>query len=258
MSYSRRMRSSRFLVSMGLLLLVVNTQACNGGEAGVQQAVNDEPSIGEEVADEESTDQDTSDYESGAETSEEEAAQSAPVDEASGNESSDNADTDEPAAIEVDEGIFSAEVRLPLDLYGEDASNTMSADEIKQQMSAEGYDVEVDIEDQAVVLKMSRTTYEVMKSEMRSGVDELISESLADEGEIYKSVEYSEDMREFTVGVDGSVFGQSISFFGFGLMIAASFYQPFAGVSTEDRYVKITYIDQSSGEVLDTYDTRDL
>jgi len=242
---------------MGLVLVVVTTQACSSGEAGGQQAVTDEPSIGEEVADKESTEQGTSDDESGAETSAEEAAQPAPADEASGNESSESLDIDEPAAIEVEEGVFSAEVRLPLDLYGEDGSNMMSADEIKQQMSAEGYDVEVDIEDEAVVLKMSRTTYEVMKSEMRNGVDELIAESLADEGEIYKSVEYSEDMREFTVGVDGSVFGQSISFFGFGLMIAASFYQPFAGVSTDDRYVKITYVDQSTGEVLDTYDTRD-
>lgn len=251
------MRLSRFFVSVGLVLAVVGTQACSGGEADGQQPVTDEPPIVEAVSDEESVEQATSDDESGAEMRDEEAAQPAPADEASGNESSDTSDTDEPTLIEVEEGIFSAEVRLPLDLYGEDPSNMMSADEIKQQMSAEGYDVEVDIEDEAVVLKMSRTTYEVMKSEMRSGVDELIAESLADEGEIYKSVEYSEDMREFTVGVDGSVFGQSISFFGFGLMIAASFYQPFAGVSTEDRYVKITYVDQSTGEVLDTYDTRD-
>ena len=134
----------------------------------------------------------------------------------------------------------------------------MSAEELKQEMSADGYDVEVDLDGDVAVLKMSSGTYELMKAEMKSGVDELIAESLADEGDIYKSVDYSEDMREFTVEVDGSTFGQSVSFFGFSLLIVAAFYQPFAGVKVDERFVTINYIDSVSGEVLQSFDSRDL
>ena len=173
-------------------------------------------------------------------------------------EQSEDSDSEEVSAIEVDEGIFSTEVRIPLNLFGEDASTMMSAEELKQEMSADGYDVEVDLDGDVAVLKMSSGTYELMKAEMKSGVDELIAESLADEGDIYKSVDYSEDMREFTVEVDGSTFGQSVSFFGFSLLIVAAFYQPFAGVKVDERFVTINYIDSVSGEVLQSFDSRDL
>lgn len=173
-------------------------------------------------------------------------------------EQSEDSDSEELSAIEVDEGIFSTEVRIPLNLFGEDASTMMSAEELKQEMSADGYDVEVDLDGDVAVLKMSSGTYELMKAEMKSGVDELIAESLADEGDIYKSVDYSEDMREFTVEVDGSTFGQSVSFFGFSLLIVAAFYQPFAGVKVDERFVTINYIDSVSGEVLQSFDSRDL
>ena len=173
-------------------------------------------------------------------------------------EQSEDSDSEELSAIEVDEGIFSTEVRIPLNLFGEDASTMMSAEELKQEMSADGYDVEVDLDGDVAVLKMSSGTYELMKAEMKSGVDELIAESLEDEGDIYKSVDYSEDMREFTVEVDGSTFGQSVSFFGFSLLIVAAFYQPFAGVKVDERFVTINYIDSVSGEVLQSFDSRDL
>ena len=173
-------------------------------------------------------------------------------------EQGEDLDSEEVSAIEVDEGIFSTEVRLPLNLFGDDPSTMMSADDLQQEMSADGYDIEVELEGDVAVLKMSSATYELMKTEMKNDVDELIAELLADEGAVYKSVDYSDDMREFTVEVDGVTFGQSVSFFGFSLLIVAGFYQPFAGVEADDRYVMINYIDSVSGEVLQTFDSRDL
>ena len=187
-----------------------------------------------------------------------EDADSSQITEVSSDEDVEETSSESSGGIEVDEGSFSTEVRLPLDLFGADPSTMTSAEELQQEMLADGYDVEVGLEDGVAILKMSSSTFDLMKAEMMSGVDQLIAESLAEEGDLYKSVDYSDDMRKFTVEVDGEVFGQTMSFFGFGLVVAAAFYQPFAGVEADDRYVEITYVDSMSGEVLEVFDSRDV
>jgi hypothetical protein len=47
-----------------------------------------------------------------------------------------------------------------------------------------------------------------------------------------------------------------MSFFGLSLLFSAGFYQAFTGVQEGDGFVLINYIDEKTGEVFDTYDSR--
>lgn len=162
--------------------------------------------------------------------------------------------------IAVDEGFLSTEVRLPRDLFtmgSENPDEFPTQEELQASMDEDGRDIEVTVNDDGTVsYRMSRNEFNQFKDDLKTGVDESIQESINGESNIYKSVTYTDDLKEFEVVVDRKAFKNSMSFLGFSLLISAGFYQAFTGVQEGDGYVLINYIDEETGEVFDTYDSR--
>ena len=178
---------------------------------------------------------------------------SADVETASSNEESGD--------ITVDEGLLSTEIRLPLDLFTsgtEGEINTPTESELQASVDADGYDIDVTVNsDNTVTYRMSRREYDRFKNSLKQGVDESIQEAINSEANVYKSVTYSDDLREFKVIVNRVEYENSFSFFAFSILITASFYQALSGVENSDRFVVIKYIDDKTNEVFDTYDSRE-
>ena len=173
-------------------------------------------------------------------------------------------DNESPNDIEVDESLLSTEIRLPLDLFtagpgGEVVKPTQ--EELQASVNEEGFDIDVTINsDDTVTYRMSRAEYSRFKKRLKEGLDEGIQDAINSESAVFKSVTYSEDFREFKVVVNRSEYENSFSSFGFGfgILISASFYQAFTGVDEGDRYVVISYVDEQTNEVFDTYDSREI
>jgi hypothetical protein len=163
--------------------------------------------------------------------------------------------------IEVDEGLLSTEIRLPLDLFTsgtEGEVTTPTESELQASVDADGYDIDVKVNsDNTVTYRMSRREYDRFKNNLKQSVDESIQEAINNESNVYKSVTYSDDLREFKVLVDRAEYENSFSFFSFSILITASFYQAFSGVESSDRFVVINYIDENTNEIFDTYDSRE-
>ena len=104
---------------------------------------------------------------------------------------------------------------------------------------------------------MSRGEYDRYMKKLKSGVDEAIQETINTESNIYKSVTYDDDLREFKAVVNRSEYENSFSMFNFGILIFAGLYQTFAGQNESDRYVIIRYVDEQTNEEFDTYDSRE-
>jgi hypothetical protein len=163
--------------------------------------------------------------------------------------------------IEVDEGLLSTEIRLPLDLFTagiEDNVTPPTEEELRASLKEDGYDIDVTVnDDNTVTYRMSRGEYDRFKKDLKRGVDDSIQETINNEAKIYKSVTYSDDLREFKVTVNRAEFENSFSFFAFSILISAGFYQAFTGIGENDRYVVIEYIDEQTNAVFDTYDSRE-
>jgi len=172
-----------------------------------------------------------------------------------------NVDSESSDEIKVDENLLSTEIRLPLDLFtaGQEGDvATPTEEELQASLDEGGYDIDVTINsDNTVTYRMSRAEYGRFKESLKEGVDETIQESINSEASIYKSVTYSDDLREFKVVVNRSEYENSFSFFGFGILLSASFYQAFMGLDESDRYVIIRYIDEKTNEEFDISDSRE-
>jgi len=171
-------------------------------------------------------------------------------------------DDDSSGDIEVDEGLLSTEVRLPLDLFtagSEGEVATPTEEELQAAVNEDGFDIDVTINsDNTVTYRMSRAEYGRFKERLKEGLDEGIQDAISAEPTVFKSVTYSDDLREFKVVVNRTEFENSFSSFGFGfgILISATFYQAFIGMDENDRYVVISYLDEQTNEVINTYDSR--
>lgn len=163
--------------------------------------------------------------------------------------------------IEVDEGLLSTEIRLPLDLFTAGTEGNVAPpteEELRASFEEDGYDIDVTInDDNTVTYRMSRGEYDRFKKDLKKGVDDSIQEAINNEATIYKAVTYSDDLREFKVTVNRAQLENSFSFFAFSILISASLYQAFIGIGENDRYVIIDYIDERTNAVFDTYDSRE-
>jgi len=168
---------------------------------------------------------------------------------------------DQTNNIEVDEGLLSTEIRLPLDLFtaGTEGNVTPPTEaELQASLDAEGYDIDATINsDNTVTYRMSRREYDRFKKDLKEGVDKSIQEAINNESNIYKSITYSDDLRQFKVTVNRTELENSFSFFAFSIVISAGFYQAFTGVSENDRYVIIDYVDERTNAIFDSYDSRE-
>lgn len=164
--------------------------------------------------------------------------------------------------IEVDEGLLSTEVRLPMSLFmfGKDESaKPPTQEELQAAVDKEGRDIEVTVnDDQTVTYRMSRGEYDRFKDELKKSMDTSIQETINKEANIYKSVTYNDDMSEFEIVVDRKALEDSWSFAGLGFLITAGFYQAFLGLDESERFVILNYVDEKTGEVFDTVDSRTL
>lgn len=172
-----------------------------------------------------------------------------------------NDDSESSDEIEVDEGLLTTEIRIPLCLFADGTDCDVvkiTEEELQASANADGFDIDVTLNsDNTATYRMSRGEYDRYMKKLKSGVDEAIQETINTESNIYKSVTYDDDLREFKAVVNRSEYENSFSMFNFGILIFAGLYQTFAGQNESDRYVIIRYVDEQTNEEFDTYDSRE-
>jgi hypothetical protein len=162
--------------------------------------------------------------------------------------------------IQVDRGLLSVELTIPADFLNSGSNESQSEEELEASAREDGYDIDITLNaDGSATYRMSRGDYGRLLDDTRASVDESIQEVLDSEPGVFESVTYSDDLREFDVVVDRQAFENSFAAMGIGftLLFSGLFYQAFAGTSPEESYVIINTIDGSTGEVFETYDSRE-
>jgi hypothetical protein len=153
----------------------------------------------------------------------------------------------------VDQGLLSTTVTLPADFV-----QGQTEEELNAAAKAEGWDTEITVNsDGSATYSLSRGEYNKVMDDLRQSIEESIQTSIDEEPKVYKSITFSDDFRTFDATVNRKALESSMSFLALGLTFSSYIYQSFDGVDADERFMTLNYIDESTGEVFDTYDSRD-
>lgn len=169
--------------------------------------------------------------------------------------SDDESDLDELDAlgdIEVDKGLFNVELTIPADYIGD-----QTQDELDQIADEYGYQSITLNSDGSATYKMTKSQHKALIEEYRTTINEGIDEMIGSEDypNITK-IESNEDFTEFTVTTKSTELDMNetlspMIFYAYGGM-----YSIFTGETVDN--ISITYINEDTGEVISTSNSKDL
>ena len=153
------------------------------------------------------------------------------------------------AEVQVDEGAFKVDITLGAYFFED-----MTVEEIKEGARQEGYSGCVVNEDGSVTYTMTKAQHKELLDAYKKSMDESIAELLDGDKAVasFVDIKYNNDFSEINVYVDSSLYTFWDSFYVLSFYIMGAYYQNFAGVALEEVDVVVNYIDNVSGEILDT------
>ncbi|GAA1061822.1 hypothetical protein [Agromyces bracchium] len=154
--------------------------------------------------------------------------------------------TDGP--IEVEENLATVDVRVARSLL--DPEGSMSDEEIVSAAAENGMTAAVDGD--AVVYTMTKSQRDEMLEELRSSAKDAVDGIIADDSNSITAVEVDDAMTEFTVSVDAERFSPLESLLVIGFYLQGALYQQFAGTSADELDVVVEFVDDATGEVLES------
>lgn len=158
------------------------------------------------------------------------------------------ADGDDAGAVQVDEGLFTVDMTIARSLL--DMQDTMTDAQIIEAAEGKGFSARV--EGDSVVYTMTKAQRDELLEELRSSIRESADELIADEENSVTAIEMNDDMTSFRVSVDGARYNPFQSLLVLGFYLQGALYQQFAGVSPTDADVAVQFVDDATGEVLNS------
>lgn len=156
--------------------------------------------------------------------------------------------TEKKSVLDVEKGFRDVTITIPASFYESDTD----PDSIKADAQEKGYKSCTVNPDGSVTLVIPKNLYKQTLEEMRN--DCVKSFNDLTESDAYPSfvgVEYDKNFRNIKVLVDGNEFSEWDTISAMGFYLTSAYYQIFAGVDEDEIDVYVSYVDQSTGEVLD-------
>ncbi|WP_353815624.1 hypothetical protein [Agromyces sp. SYSU T00266] len=153
-----------------------------------------------------------------------------------------------PGAIEVDEDLATVDVRIARSLV--DPDDSLTDDEIISAAAENGMTAVVDGD--TVTYTMTKPQRDEMLADMRSSAREVVDGIVADDSNSITAVEFDEAMTQFSVSVDAARYSPLESLLVIGFYLQGALYQQFAGASADEVDVVVDFVDDATGEVLES------
>lgn len=158
------------------------------------------------------------------------------------------------AGIQVDEGLINVDVTLAASFF-EDKTE----EEIRAEAKENGYsDCKIN-GDGSVTYTMSKTKRAEMLNEMKTSIDGMIAGCLEGDDKVasFVDIRYNDDFSQIDIYVDAEKYTTWDRFYALTFYITGAYYQAFAGVANDEIDVAVNFIDNETGETLDTASYKD-
>jgi hypothetical protein len=153
-----------------------------------------------------------------------------------------------PPAVEVDEGLLTVDLTIARSLL--DAQGTMTDEQLVAAAEEKGFAATVDGD--TVTYTMTKAQRDDMLDQMRTSAREAADELIADETNSITGIEFDDGMTSYDISVDAARYTQFEALLAVGFYIQGALYQQFTGVSPEEADVTVRFVDDASGEVLNS------
>lgn len=157
-------------------------------------------------------------------------------------------------AIEVDEAIATVDVRIARTLI--DQESALTDQQIIDAAADQGLQAAIDGD--AVVYTMTRTQQADMLAQMRSSARDAADGLVADDTNSVTAVEFDDSMTSFKVRVDGERYGSLEGLLALGFYMQGALFQQFSGVGVDEIDVIVDFVDDATGEVLNSGSYQDM
>lgn len=153
------------------------------------------------------------------------------------------------APITVDEGLLSVEITLPATFFENE-----SADSIKAAAKEKGFSDCTVHEDGSVTYKMSKAKHKEFVEETKASLEESMTELLKGDDAVasFAKIEHNDDFSEFNVYVKPDVYTVWDNMYFLVFYLSGAYYQAFAGEDSAEIDVVVNYINNTTGDVLET------
>ncbi len=153
-----------------------------------------------------------------------------------------------PGAIEVEEELLTVDVRVARSLL--DPDDALTDEDLVAAAREKGMAAQVDGD--SVIYTMTKTQRDQMLDQMRTSAQKAVDEMIADDSNSVTGVEFDDEMTSFRVSVDAARYTKLESLLVLAFYIPGALYQQFAGVAPDDVDVTVEFVDDATGEVLNS------
>lgn len=160
-------------------------------------------------------------------------------------EDGDLRDLDALGEVEVDAGLFLVDITLPADF-----TEGLTQEDLDRDLAENGFRAARLNDDGSVTYTMTKARHNEVLAELRESIQDSVNEFIADEPEVYKSITFDRDLKNFTVAVNADNFSSDSGWLEFSLAFQAGFYYIFAGTSSSNQTFTVTYVDDATGKTL--------
>lgn len=176
---------------------------------------------------------------------------------ACGNSDTSKADTKKEetskdgGTLKAEKNILSVEITLPASLV-EDDSATLT-DEAKSA----GVKEITKNDDGSITMKMTKSAHKKLLNSIKESVDQSNDEMLSDKENYpsFDSITYNDDLTEFTVNVDSSLYGGMQGFAALAFYMEGNIYQALNAVPEDQLKTVVNFVNKDSGEVIESGDS---
>jgi hypothetical protein len=159
--------------------------------------------------------------------------------------------SDNSSNVKVDEGLLLNKVTIPATFF-EDTSE----DEIKAAAEEAGYQSYKINSDGSVTYTMTKAKHQEMLNEYAASINEYIDGLLNGDEETkvegFSNIECNDDYSEVNIYVNKDTYTMWDMMYALSFYIQGGYYQMFNGVSSEDVDVEVNFIDNVSGDIIDS------
>ena len=162
--------------------------------------------------------------------------------------------TDKTQSIETDENLLTVDITIPASMF---VNEDMSAFDPDAYAAENKFSKAVVNEDGSVTATMTKGRHKELLAETRDGFITGFEELVGGEDTPYiTKITVDDDMKEITVEVDATAYKDAFDMTPLMLVMSSAMYQAFTTEGVTDTVVNT--IDNATGEVLNTYSTKDL
>lgn len=150
--------------------------------------------------------------------------------------------------VEVDEGLLEVEVTLPASFFS-DSEEEVTQESLEEKIKDEDGIKSVKLnEDGSVTYEMTKKKQKEMLDEIKESIDESCQSLVDSEDTSFVSIDYNDDVTEFTCVMTNTEPNLSESFSVISIYLLGAYYNTFAGESDFD--IKVQYVNEESGETV--------